>query len=118
MERDRALSTRLISQSPIGLAVIDTDLRYVTVNPALERINGLPAAEHVGRNIREALPFLDAEAIESAMREVLADGIPILDRESTGRTPADPDREHVRSVVRWHATPPTASFRLRGEARG
>lgn len=98
VERDLALSTRLISQSPIGLAVIDTDLRYVTVNPALERINGLPAAEHVGRNVREALPFLDAEAIESAMREVLADGIPILDRESTGRTPADSDREHVWSV--------------------
>nr|WSX51069.1 SpoIIE family protein phosphatase [Streptomyces sp. NBC_00974] len=98
VERDLALSTRLISQSPIGLAVIDTDLRYVTVNPALERINGLPAADHAGRNVREALPFWDAEAIESAMREVLADGIPILDRESTGRTPADPDREHVWSV--------------------
>ncbi|MEU5000179.1 SpoIIE family protein phosphatase [Streptomyces sp. NPDC021622] len=98
VERDLALSTRLISQSPIGLAVVDTDLRYVAVNPALERINGLPAAEHVGRNVREALPFLDVEAIESAMCEVLADGIPILDRESTGRTPADPDREHVWSV--------------------
>ncbi|MBT2445550.1 SpoIIE family protein phosphatase [Streptomyces sp. ISL-43] len=98
VERDLALSTRLISQSPIGLAVIDADLRCVTVNPALERINGLPAAEHVGRNVREALPFGDAEAIESAMREVLANGIPILDLESTGRTPADPDREHVWSV--------------------
>ncbi|MER5730760.1 SpoIIE family protein phosphatase [Streptomyces sp. NPDC002138] len=98
VEQDLALSTRLISQSPIGLAVIDTDLRYVAVNPALERINGLPASEHVGRNVREALPFLDAEAIEAAMREVLADGIPILDRESTGHTPADPDREHVWSV--------------------
>ncbi|MCX5405793.1 SpoIIE family protein phosphatase [Streptomyces sp. NBC_00335] len=98
VEGDLALSTRLISQSPIGLAVVDTELRYVTVNPALERINGLPAAEHVGRHVSEALPFLDAEAIESAMREVLADGIPILDRESKGSTPADPDHEHVWSV--------------------
>ncbi|MET7619105.1 SpoIIE family protein phosphatase [Streptomyces sp. NPDC005408] len=98
VERDLALSTRLISQSPIGLAVVDTDLRYVTVNPALERINGLPAAEHVGRRVREALPFLDTEAIEAAMRKVLASGIPILDRESLGRTPADPDREHAWSV--------------------
>ena len=98
VERDLALSTRLFSQSPIGLAVVDTDLRYVMVNPALERINGLPAAEHVGRHVREALPFLDAEAIEAAMREVLATGIPILDRESVARTPADPDREHAWSV--------------------
>lgn len=98
VERDLALSTRLISQSPIGLAVVDTDLRYVTVNPALERINGLPAADHVGRHVREALPFLDTAAIETAMRKVLATGIPILDRESVGHTPADPDREHAWSV--------------------
>lgn len=98
VERDLALSTRLISQSPIGLAVVDTDLRFVMVNPALERINGLPAAEHVGRHVREALPFLDAEAIESAMREVLATGTPIVDRESVARTPTDPDREHAWSV--------------------
>ncbi|OEJ37539.1 PAS sensor protein [Streptomyces agglomeratus] len=98
LERDLALSTRLVSQSPIGLAVVDTDLRYVTVNPALERINGLSAAEHVGRSVREALPFLDTESIEAAMREVLADGVPIVDRESVGRTPADPDEEKAWSV--------------------
>lgn len=98
VERDLALSTRLVSQSPIGLAVVDTDLRYVAVNPALERINGLPAAEHMGRRAREALPFLNTEAIESAMREVLATGTPILDQESVGHTPADPDREHAWSV--------------------
>lgn len=43
VERDLALSTRLISQSPIGLAILDTDLRYVAVNPALERMHGIPA---------------------------------------------------------------------------
>lgn len=98
VERDLALSTRLISQSPIGLAVVDTELRYVMVNPALERINGLPAAEHVGKYVREALPFLDTEAIEADMREVLDTGVPILDRESVARTPAEPDREHAWSV--------------------
>ncbi|MGX1881537.1 SpoIIE family protein phosphatase [Streptomyces sp. NPDC055287] len=98
LERDLALSTRLVSQSPIGLAVVDTDLRYVTVNPALERINGLSAAEHVGRDVREALPFLDTESIEASMREVMATGAPILDRESVGSTPAAPDREQAWSV--------------------
>ncbi|MFG2138531.1 SpoIIE family protein phosphatase [Streptomyces sp. NPDC048650] len=98
VERDLALSTRLISQSPIGLAVLDTDLRYVSVNPALERINGLPAAAHVGRSVREALPFLDAEAIESAMRKVLTTGTPIVDQQSVGRTAAAPDAEHAWSV--------------------
>ncbi len=98
VERDLALTTRLISQSPIGLAVVDTDLRYITVNPALERINGLADAEHVGRPVREAIPFLDTDAVESAMREVLETGVPILDREFVGHTPAHRDEERAWSV--------------------
>ncbi|WP_138899959.1 SpoIIE family protein phosphatase [Streptomyces albidochromogenes] len=98
LEQDLALTTRLVAQSPIGLAVVDTDLRYVTVNPALERINGLSAAEHVGRTVHEALPFLDTESIEAAMREVMDTGVPIVDRESVGRVAADPDREKAWSV--------------------
>ncbi|MFJ9844796.1 SpoIIE family protein phosphatase [Kitasatospora sp. NPDC101155] len=98
LERDLALSLRLVEQSPIGLAVMDTDLRYVLVNPALERINGLPAAQHLGRTVREALPFLDIDAIEAAMREVLATGTPLLDQFTTGHTHADPEVEHAWSA--------------------
>ncbi|MGW1208674.1 SpoIIE family protein phosphatase [Streptomyces sp. NPDC002499] len=98
LERDVALSTRLVAQSPVGLAVLDTDLRYVSVNPALERINGIPAAAHIGRTFREVLPHLDVEAIESAARRVLETGCPIVDRQTVGRTPADPDDEHVWTI--------------------
>ncbi|MFF1411264.1 SpoIIE family protein phosphatase [Streptomyces sp. NPDC058289] len=97
VERDLALSVRLVAQSPLGLAVLDTDLRYVLVNPALERINGLPAEKHLGRTVREALPFLDTDVIEASMRQVLASGVPLLDQFATGRTPADPEREHAWS---------------------
>ncbi|MBZ9643882.1 PAS domain-containing protein, partial [Streptomyces sp. PSKA30] len=97
VERDLALSTQLISQSPIGLAVLDTDLRYVTVNPAEERMNGVPAAEHVGRHVHEVLPYLD-ESFESAMQKVLTSGTPILDQYTVGRTPADPENEHAWSI--------------------
>ena len=44
VERDVALSTRTIAQAPVGLAVLDTELRYVSVNPALAELNGLPAS--------------------------------------------------------------------------
>ncbi len=98
VERDLALSMRLVAQSPIGLAVLDTDLRYVLVNPALEHINGLPAADHLGRQVHEALPHLDAAAIEGAMREVLISGVPRLNQFTTGRTPADPDQDHAWSA--------------------
>ncbi|MEU9117328.1 SpoIIE family protein phosphatase [Streptomyces sp. NPDC048483] len=99
VERDLALSVRMVSQSPIGLAVLDTDLRYVSVNPALEQINGIPAEEHLGRTVREVLPFLDdVDAIESAVRHVLDTGDPLIDQPALGRTPAAPDQEHAWSV--------------------
>ncbi|MDQ0579178.1 SpoIIE family protein phosphatase [Streptomyces rishiriensis] len=98
LERDLALSTRMVAQSPTGLAVLDTDLRYVSVNPALERINGVPAADHLGRTIHEVLPRLDAEALEAAVRQVLRTGEPLLDRSTVGRTPADPDEDHTWSL--------------------
>ncbi|PAZ09512.1 PAS sensor protein [Streptomyces sp. SA15] len=98
LERDVALSTRIVDQSPIGLAVLDTDLRYVSVNPALERLNGIPAEDHLGRTVREILPHIDAEAVESAARQVLETGRAVVDRRTVGRTPADPGEEHAWSV--------------------
>ncbi|MFJ8187226.1 SpoIIE family protein phosphatase [Streptomyces sp. NPDC096105] len=98
LERDVALSTRIVAQAPIGLAVLDSRLRYVSVNPALERMNGLPADEHLGRTMREVLPLVDAASVEQAAEEVLRTGRPLVDRSMTGRTPADPDREHAWAV--------------------
>ncbi|MFF0215478.1 SpoIIE family protein phosphatase [Streptomyces vinaceus] len=106
VERDLALSMRLVAQSPIGLAVLDTELRYVLVNPALERINGLPAAEHMGRRVHEALPHVDTESIEAAMHEVLSTGRPQLNRFTTGRTPADPDQDHAWSLSLYRLDDP------------
>ncbi|MCF2129549.1 SpoIIE family protein phosphatase [Strepomyces sp. STD 3.1] len=98
LERDLALSSRVITQSPVGLAVLDTDLRYVSVNPALERINGIPADDHIGRRTHELLPQVDAAQMEAAAREVLETGQPVIDKPTTGRTPADPDEDHAWSV--------------------
>ncbi|WP_411092703.1 SpoIIE family protein phosphatase [Streptomyces sp. 049-1] len=98
LERDLALSSRVITQSPVGLAVLDTDLRYVSVNPALERINGIPADDHIGRTTQELLPHVDAARMEAAAREVLETGQPVIDKPTTGRTPADPDEDHAWSV--------------------
>ncbi|MBB1245768.1 SpoIIE family protein phosphatase [Streptomyces durbertensis] len=98
VERDLALSVRLVDQSPIGLAVFDTDLRYVAVNDALVRIDGIDASGHIGRRVGEILPSVDASAVETKMRRVLASGEPLLDHEVTGRTPADPDNDHAWSV--------------------
>ncbi|MEU9985163.1 SpoIIE family protein phosphatase [Streptomyces sp. NPDC050856] len=98
VERDLALSVRLVDQAPIGLSVLDTDLRYVAVNGALERMNGMPAEQHLGRRAPDVLPFLDAERTVAEMEHVLKTGEPLLDRQLVGRTLADPDTEHAWSV--------------------
>lgn len=98
VERDLALSVGLVDQSPIGLAVLGDDLRYLAANAALERMDGMSAAGHLGRRVGEALPFLDSEGIEAAMREVLASGVPQVSHQVVGRSPADPGTDRAWSV--------------------
>ncbi|MFI1223853.1 MULTISPECIES: SpoIIE family protein phosphatase [unclassified Streptomyces] len=87
----------LFDGNPAAVAILDQDLRYTYVNPALERLNGLPAASHVGRTFSQVLPDLRGQA--AALRAVLADGEP---REETiqGQTWAVSD-EDLRF---WRAT--------------
>ncbi len=63
-----------------------------TVNPALERIHGRSAADHLGRRVQDVLPFLDTEAIEGRLRRVLETGQPVTDRYVVGRPTFDPHR--------------------------
>ena len=101
VERDLALSHSLVRQTPVGIAVFDTDLRWVGVNPALERLNGVPEADLVGRRVGEVLPGLDVAAIEARMRHVLITGKPLLDQQTVGRTAADVvDRAYSESYHR------------------
>ncbi|CAM5638178.1 hypothetical protein SAVIM338S_06201 [Streptomyces avidinii] len=87
----------LFSRSPVGIAVLDTQLRFLQVNAALEAMNGLPESAHVGRRLAEILPEVNAHEMEEAMLEVLATGQPLLDRRRVGRTPAEPDHDRVWS---------------------
>ncbi|MFF5476742.1 SpoIIE family protein phosphatase [Streptomyces sp. NPDC012935] len=98
VETDLALCERLINQSPIGIALLDPDLRYLLVNPGLERIDATPAEDHVGRRLRETLPLPDIDTIESCLRQVLTTGTPLLDQYHVGRPPADPENEHAWSL--------------------
>jgi PAS domain S-box-containing protein len=98
LEQDVALSTRMVAQSPIGLAVLDHELRYVSVNPALERLNGVSAADHIGRRVSDVLSTVDTGPVEAAARQVLETGLPLIDRQWVGRSPADPDEDHAWTV--------------------
>ncbi|WP_424210773.1 SpoIIE family protein phosphatase [Streptomyces sp. BI20] len=87
----------LFTQSPIGLATLGPDLRFLRVNEALARMNGVAAAAHLGRRLTEVVPGVNAVALEAMMRRVLDSGEAVVDARRTGRTPADPHREHTWS---------------------
>ncbi|MFF5448649.1 SpoIIE family protein phosphatase [Streptomyces sp. NPDC012888] len=91
-----ALET-LFTQSPIGLATLGTDLRFLRVNEALARMNGVSAADHLGRRLTEVVPGVNAAALEAMMLQVLTSGTAVLDARRTGRTPADPGRDRTWS---------------------
>lgn len=75
--------------APIGLNVLDTELRFVRINQRLAEINGLPVDAHIGRTVRELLPDL-ADAAEQLLRPILETGEPLLNVEISGETPAQP----------------------------
>jgi len=80
--------------SPVGLAIFDSDLRYVAVNYRLAAMNGLAASDHVGKNIREVLGD-KAVAFEPVLQWILSSGEPVFDIELAGALPADQQVGHV-----------------------
>ncbi len=107
LETDLAVSGFLIGQSPVGLAVFDTELRWLRANPALQQMNSITEPQVRGHRLGEVLPGLDVEAIEAAMRHVLESGEPLLDQQSIGRTPADPDHDHAWSESYYRLEDPS-----------
>ncbi|PBC78006.1 PAS domain S-box-containing protein [Streptomyces sp. TLI_235] len=79
VERDLAVRDALFEQSPLGIAVLDTELRYTAVNRTLAEMNGVPMEEHVGRTTGETLPERAADEITAIQRQVLATGEPVID---------------------------------------
>ncbi|MFE2508357.1 sodium/proline symporter PutP [Streptomyces naganishii] len=88
--------TPFFTHAPVGMAVLDADLRYVWVNERLDRL--IPLEQRLGRPVREVLPELEAEAFETNMRSVLATGRPVMDYEFRGPSYTDPDRRRAFSA--------------------
>ncbi|SCF42060.1 PAS domain S-box protein [Micromonospora mirobrigensis] len=74
--RTAAISRALLDGASIGVGLVDAELRYLMVNPALAEMNGVPAAEHLGRRPADVLPAYGEQA-ETLMRRALRDG-PVL----------------------------------------
>ena len=71
-----ALET-LFHDAHLGLAIVDSDKRYLRVNERFAALNGVPAQEHIGRTPREVIPQI-ADAVESVLDHVLQTKLPMI----------------------------------------
>ena len=78
----------LYGAAPVGLALVDRDLRFVRINETLAGINGVPVAQTLGRTIGEIVPGV-ADRIERAYRQVLETGEPVK-YDLEGEMPSSP----------------------------
>ncbi len=88
---DRSGLERYYRTAPVGLFVIDRELRYVRINEQLARSHGLPIEDHIGKSIYEVIPEV-APRLEPAMRQTLETGVPTVNAELTATGPAEPGR--------------------------
>lgn len=77
--------------APVGMCVVDRDLRFVRINERLARLNGASVADHIGHSIFEMIPAV-ADVMAPLLRGVIDSGEPLLDHESVSETPAQPGK--------------------------
>lgn len=88
----------LFETCPIGLVMLDPDLRYVHLNQALADMDGLPIEAHLGRRMDEFMIMSDGGEYQRMLREVAQGGAPIVGTLVGLRPRGHPDRDQVRSV--------------------
>ncbi|MEG3938605.1 PAS domain-containing protein [Microcoleus sp. S36b_A3] len=82
----------IYASAPIGLCFVDTELRFVRINDRLAEINGVPAAAHIGKTLREILPEM-ADDLEPLYRQVIETKVPLQQLELRRTNSAQPGVE-------------------------
>ncbi|WP_217242028.1 SpoIIE family protein phosphatase [Streptomyces sp. AC555_RSS877] len=101
-DMQRTVLEQMAARSPVGIAIVDTDLRYVWSNAALAQFGGGPPERRLGLRLADIQPGLDSAAIEAQMRHALTTGEPVIGYEHVGSVRSAPHREtaHVMSFTR------------------
>ena len=69
--------------STAGIAILDSEYRYLWVNQQLAALNGVQPSEHLGKTVREVIGQI-ADEIESYLQRVFSTGESILNVEISG----------------------------------
>ena len=96
----KRLIALVMDSVPLGIGVIDRDLRLQYVNAQQARLNGFSAAETIGRHIADIGPSLAAVA-GPKIQFVLDTGVPLLKQELVGQHPFD-DGQFVHRLVSYY----------------
>ncbi|MFD5423455.1 SpoIIE family protein phosphatase [Streptomyces sp. NPDC127069] len=88
----------LFETCPIGLVMLDEELRYVHLNQALADMDGIPVAGHLGRDPAEIMITADGGEFRRMLSAVADEGRPLVGVLVGMRTPGRPDVDQVRSV--------------------
>ncbi|MFJ6860962.1 SpoIIE family protein phosphatase [Streptomyces werraensis] len=101
-DMSRGVLEQIVVGNPIGIAIVDPELRYVWSNAALERWGGGPGRSRLGLRVADVQPGMDSEAVEERMRHVLETGEQVVGYEYVGRVRSAPLREtaHMLSFTR------------------
>jgi PAS domain S-box-containing protein len=78
------LPDAVLRDAPAGMAFLDTDLRFVWVNPALARMYDRPVSDFTGKPMAAVWPAVDAARGEAAAQQVLEQGRPAIETFETG----------------------------------
>jgi PAS domain S-box-containing protein/putative nucleotidyltransferase with HDIG domain len=94
IKRQLSEITSYYDNAPIGLAILNTDLRFLRINNILSEINGIPAAEHIGKTVKEIVPSLESLARE-VTSEIIKTGKAVTNIEFAGETQAQPGVKRI-----------------------
>ncbi|MFE9390133.1 SpoIIE family protein phosphatase [Streptomyces sp. NPDC006784] len=93
VEHDLAVLDALFASSPLGIAVFDTERRFVRFNDALVRLNNATRGELIGHTVADLLPAAMAEEVLQIQSRVLETGRSVVDLVTTA-----PDGRGARSL--------------------
>ena len=82
--------------STAGIAILDSEYRYLWVNQRLAALNGLQPSEHLGKTVRDVTGQI-ADEIEPYLQRVFSTGRPILNVEISGAHSAKKTTVHRRA---------------------
>ncbi|MFI2261695.1 SpoIIE family protein phosphatase [Streptomyces tubercidicus] len=82
----------LFTQSPVGLILLDPELRVVGFNTGTANMAGVRAEDILGRHMRDAYDLAEPDEVEAMARGVLDSGVPVREHIVRGRRGGDPSR--------------------------